>query len=299
MEIENLITELKSLDLSKYPEGEIRSLLAKMGRIGFISTTLHPGHIIVRARPNEEATIFRTREELSYKPGEYNKTFQRASTPHQTMFYGGIVPSGINQNISANARFAPAFEASHLIRNDTDGIQTLTFTKWEVVKDIPLITICHHDDFVGKHAHTFSLNEEYQRSLKLMPQDVADRSMKMTAYLAQEFAKKLAPDDEDYNYMVSSLFTELSLRKTNAGIYYPSVQTLGLGFNVAISPSVVDSSLKLIGASECTIYKKGKSILVDNETSCDIIDDTKPFVLLPMDPKYRFGPEESKKRVGL
>jgi hypothetical protein len=298
MEIKELVDTFKKLDLTTYPEAEIRTLFKKMGKIGFMSTTLHPGHVIVRARPNEEKT-FTVRGDLSYKPPKYNTTFQRASTPQQTMFYGGIVPPNVLKDISGNARFAPAFEASYLIRDDLDGMQTLTFSKWEVVKDIPLITICHNEDFVGKHAHTFNLNEVYHKTLKQMPVDVANRSVEMTSYLADEFAKKLNSADKDFNYMISSVFTELSLTSDNSGIYYPSVQTMGLGFNVAIAPNVVDSSLKLVGASECTIYKKGKSILVDNETTCDIIDDTQPFVLKPIDPKYRFGKEESMKRVGM
>lgn len=298
MEIQELVDTFKKLDLSTYQEVEIRSLFNKMGKIGFMSTTLHPGHVIVRARPNEEKT-FTLRGDLSYKPSKFNTTFQRASTPQQTMFYGGIVPPHVLKDISGNARFAPAFEASNLIRDDVDGIQTLTFSKWEVVKDIPLITICHNEDFVGKHAHTFNLNVVYHKTLKQMPAEVANRSLQMTSYLAEEFAKKLNGKDKDFNYMISALFTELSLRPTNSGIYYPSVQTMGFGFNVAIAPNVVDSSLKLVGASECTIYKKGKSILVDNETTCDINDDTRPFVLQPIDPKYRFGKEESMKRVGL
>lgn len=299
MEIEELINKMKQLDLAKAPEDEIRFLMSKMGKIGFIQTVLHPGHIIVRARPNEENNVFTTRSELSYKPVQFNDTYQRASTPHQTMFYGGIVPPIALNDISGNKRFAPAFEASYLIRDDKDGIQTLTFSKWLVVKDIPLITICHNEDFIGKHSHTFNLNTIFHQFLKKMPVEIADRSLKMTSYLAEEFAKQKASQDSHYLYMISALFTELSLKGTNTGVYYPSVQTLGLGFNVAIAPETVDSSLRLITASECTIYKKGKNILIDNETNCDVVDDFKPYILKPIERQYQLGREESMKRIGL
>ena len=299
MEIQELIEKMRQLGPRENSEDDVRFLMNQMGKIGFIQTVLHPGHVIIRARPNEENKVYNSRAELSYKPQRYNDTYQRASIPKQTMFYGGIVPPNSVDDISGNARFAPAFEASDLIRDEKDGIQTLTFSKWLVVKDIPLITICHYDDFIGKHAHTFNLNKAYHDSLEKMPAEMASRSLHMTTYLADEFAKKITCTDPQECYMISAVFTELSLGQTNAGIYYPSVQTQGLGFNVAIAPETVDSSLKLIGASECTIYKNGTCILVDNETICYIEDDTKPFTLKPIDSRHRFGKEESMKRVGL
>lgn len=299
MEIKQIITELSQLDLSKYPENEIKHLFSQMGRIGFIQTILHPEHVIVRARPNDKARQFGNRADLSYKPQEFNKTYQRASTPSQTMFYGGIVPPNSVNDLSGNTRFASAFEASQLIRNDEDGFETLTFSKWKVVKDIPLITMCHHQDFLDKNPHLLNLHKAYEQFLATTDNEVANNSMEITSYLAKEYAKNVKHGDDNCNYMISAIFSEMSLRKTNQGIYFPSVQTSGLGFNVAITPEATDSSLKLIGVSECTIYKHGKEILVDNETTCEIIDDTKSFELKPIAKEYHLGKEESLRRVGL
>ena len=62
-----------------------------------------------------------------------------------------------------------------------------------------------------------------------------------------------------------------------------------LGFNVAILPETVDSSLQLVAVGECTIYKKSDHTIVDNETVCLIEDDKKPFTLQPIEADYHIG----------
>jgi hypothetical protein len=86
------IKALQSLNLATYPKHEIIRLIRKFGQFGIIQMTLHPGKSIIRARPMNPNEHFRTRAELSYKPALANKTYQRASTPDQTMFYGAVIP---------------------------------------------------------------------------------------------------------------------------------------------------------------------------------------------------------------
>lgn len=83
---------------------------------------------------------------MSYKPQQYNKQCQRASTPMQTMFYGCIVPE--EQNI-IDTRFISACESSSLIRGGvgSSGQQTITFGKWEVIENIHLLVVIHKDSF--------------------------------------------------------------------------------------------------------------------------------------------------------
>src|SRR5258706_13939168 len=96
-EYKRAIEEIKRLDLSNYPDEEIKSSIGKFEKFGIIKMTLHAGKSLLRARPNEPSKIFSKRNELSYKPSEYNKTYQRASTPSQTMFYTGIIPENIKK----------------------------------------------------------------------------------------------------------------------------------------------------------------------------------------------------------
>ena len=62
-----------------------------------------------------------------------------------------------------------------------------------------------------------------------------------------------------------------------------------MGYNVAISPHIVDESLKLVVAGECKMYKIGDRTIVDNEMFCTIDDDSKPFVMLPIAREHHIG----------
>lgn len=110
MDKQTIINRLEALDLSQYPYFEIKELIRELGNVGFIIFTLHPGKTITRARCDGN---LKTVSDLSYKPQQYNKQCQRASTPMRTMFYGCIVPE--EQNI-IDTRFISACESSSLIR---------------------------------------------------------------------------------------------------------------------------------------------------------------------------------------
>ena len=137
MNKQTIINRLEALDLSQYPYFEIKELIRDLGKVGFIIFTLHPGKTITRARCDGN---LKTVSDLSYKPQQYNKQCQRASTPMQTMFYGCIVPE--EQNI-IDTRFISACESSSLIRGGvgSSGQQTITFGKWEVIENIHLLVV--------------------------------------------------------------------------------------------------------------------------------------------------------------
>lgn len=289
MEI-NPISKLKNIDLSKYPIDEIKSIMKEFGRFGVVVMTLHEGKTIIRARPNEPNETFKNISELSYKPANFNTTYQRASTPNNTMFYGCVVPENIAEGELDNARVTAIFEASKLYRREIEnGEEKITFSRWTVTKDIPLIAIVYHKDFINNSSHTNELHTAYQAFLKSNPQDIAN-SNTVTEYLASEFAKKETPND--YDYLISALFTEVALSQGFAGVYYPSVRAEGKGFNVAIHPDFVNSSMKAIVSGECSLYKKAKHIVLDNDTITEIEDGKTEFKMHPItDPQFHSGRE--------
>lgn len=81
MNKQTIINRLEALDLSQYPYFEIKELIRELGKVGFIIFTLHPGKTITRARCDGN---LKTVSDLSYKPRQYNKQCQRASTPMRT-----------------------------------------------------------------------------------------------------------------------------------------------------------------------------------------------------------------------
>jgi hypothetical protein len=289
----NPINKLKNLNLSKYPIDEINDIMKEFGEFGLVVMTLHKGKSILRARPNESNKTFTTISELSYKPAKFNTTFQRASTPNTTMFYGCVVPEFSIGELD-NARVTAICEVSKLYRQEIEcGEEKITFSRWIVTKDIPLIAIVYHKDFISNYSHTNELYLAYLAFLETNPENIAN-SLIVTEYLASEFAKK--DTTHDYDYLISAVFTEAILSKGFAGVYYPSVRTEGKGFNIAIHPDFVNSHTKVIVAGECCIYKKAKHIVLDNDTMTKIEDGNTEFIMAPItDPQNHSGREVCNK----
>ncbi|ACU60970.1 RES family NAD+ phosphorylase [Chitinophaga pinensis] len=291
------IDRLQKLDLSTYPYNEIKDLIQLFGKFGIIQMTLHKGKVLIRARPNTDGQpSFTKRSELSYTPSAFNKKYQRASTPNQTMFYAGTIPEGIAPDELNNARIIASLETSHLLRNaGHEGEQRVTFSKWVVTHDIPLVAVCYNKDFVTKSSHTKELYDSYQNSVAGLDDYLRDKSLAISEFLASEFAK--TDVDPDYKYMISAIFGETVANTNHAGVYFPSVRADAKGYNVAINPEFADNCLQLVAAGECTIYKKGENTIVDNETVCTITDDSIPFELLPIDAQYRVGRDSILKEL--
>lgn len=290
MENDNPINKLKELSLSNYPIDEINQIMEGFGRFGVVVITLHEGKTIIRARPNEPNETFKSVSELSYKPAKFNTAFQRASTPNTTMFYGCVVPENTADGELDNARVTAIFEASKLYRQAIEnGEEKITFSRWKVIKDIPLIAIIYHKDFINNSSHTNELHTAYQSFLQNNPKDITN-SNTITEYLASEFAKKETP--HDYDYLISALFTEKVLQKGFAGVYYPSVRVGGQGFNVAIHPEFVNNHMIPIVVGECSIYKKAEHIILDNNTITEIQKGQTVFHVNPItDPQFHSGRE--------
>ncbi len=288
------INKLKNLDLSTYPVESIKNILTELNKLRVISITLSKGKDIIRARPNKGEEIFKTISDISYKPPQFNTTFQRASTPNNTMFYGCVIPHYTKKGELDNARVTAIMEASNLQRKSIDkGEEKITFSRWKVIKDIKLVAIVYHNDFIKNSTYTNELNSTYQKMLREFPEDV-DSNIIVTEYLAGEFAKK--DITFDYDYLISALFTERVTQNGLAGVYYPSVRTEGEGFNVAIHPYYVDNCMKPFVVGECTIYKKNKHVVLDNDSIAPLEFDQKEFSFDPIiDPKEHSGREECYK----
>jgi hypothetical protein len=252
---------------------------------------LHPGKEIIRIRPNKPGETFNTRSALSYVPAEFNKKYQRASTPEQTMFYGSVIPEKLEQEELQNARITSFLEGSPLMRNPAkiDGDELVTFSKWVVTCDIHLLAIVYHRDFLTASPHTQDLYDAYKQGTKAWSADERDKSTAITEFLAAQFAKKDINDHTDYK--ISAIFSQMVVGKGMDGVYFPSVRVDAKGYNVAISPAVADSCLKLVAAGECTAYRRGDHTIVDNETVCTIEDDKLPFTMERIAAEHRAGRE--------
>lgn len=296
-EIQQAIDGLSKLDLSKYPYADTKKLIGQLGKFGCILVTLHKGKTIMRARPNFNGESFISKCQLTYKPQQFNKTFQRASTPDMTMFYGCVIPENLEQGELDNTRVIGVLEALPWLRDKTSrGFQKITFGRWIVTQDINIIAMVQHENFYKESSYTRELVNAFKGFTKEYP-ELEQETILISDFFANEFAK--AETNHDYDYLLSACFTETVVNKGLDGVLYPSVRVGGQGFNVAIRPEVADTSLELVATGECSIYKNRDRSFVDNETVIELKPNQSNFELFPVDPKYHAGEAQSLRQIGL
>jgi len=297
-EIESAINKLKALDLSTYPTEEIKQLFRAFGKTVAIDYRLHPGKKVIRARPKDDQWPYLTRATHSFKPQEFNKTYQRASTPNQTMFYGSIIPQELDKGDLDNERVVVTTEASPWIRaKETCGVRRIAYSRWEVIKDIKMIAVLQNKKFYDSSSHTRKVIADFEKALDQHP-ELRESSLMVSEYIASEFGKEEIPND--YHYLISALYAEVATRHGFDGVLYPSVRMGGQGFNIAITPNAANSKLRLVGAGECTIYKQafGNSV-IDNNTLAIVDNENEPFQYKQMEPPYNANEKECLAQLGL
>lgn len=272
MKYTEILKRLESLDLKSYPKDEIKELLTGLGKVGVIITSLHDGKRILRARINEDKKQFKSLSELSFKPQEFNTTYQRASTPQSTMFYGSIVPEILGKTEPDTARITTLYELSEFVRAiDTIGTQKITFSVWEVCSDVELLSLVHYKNFQRPTELSKKLQNDYDKFISQYPQ-FKQSSFEITQFLGEQFAKPVNSID-DYNYMISAIYSEMSIGFGFDGVLYPSVKLAGEGINIAIKPEIIGDKIKFIHAGECTVYKNKKQVFVGNDTYANVEKD--------------------------
>jgi hypothetical protein len=275
-EVEEAIEALKRLDLSLFPYNEIITQIAKVGVIGHMAITLHPGKRIFRARLNENGEHFFSKCQLTYKPQQFNNTVQRASTPQNSMFYGSILPEEINEDEIDEVRVTPSYEAIAWLRDKTKkGVKRITYTKWIVTQDIKLIAILQHGNFYDRSSYTRRIMNVYSNHLNQFP-DKKEDTIAFMSFMAGEFAK-VVDSDKNYNYLISAAFTENIINNGFDGILYPSVRLDGKGFNVALTPLAADTKIFLEMVTECKAYKLFDKTVLDNELRAILYENQTHF----------------------
>ena len=298
-EVEQALQTLSSLNLSSTPHEEVVKLIRQLGKFGCIKVTLHEGKIIMRGRPAYDGEKrFSTRNQMSYKPQERNKTYQRASTPNKTMFYATLIPEDIKEGELDNMRVIGVMEALPWLRDKTtSGHQRIAFGKWLVKKDINLIAVVQHEDYYNASSYTRTLVDDFKRFTEQYP-ELKDETLAVFDFFGRQFAKDVKPEEPHTEYLLSATFAEIIVNMGFDGVIYPSVRTEGKGFNVAITPQATDECLELLVAGECSIYKHKEKSVVDNDFIVEVPRGQTNFVMEPVT-EHRAGPNESLRRLGL
>lgn len=140
------------------------------------------------------------------------------------------------------------------------------------------------------------MHSEFQEFIKDYP-ELETSSIEIAEYLGEQYAKKVIPE-ENYNYLVSAIFSEIITEQGYDGVLYPSVKLAGEGINIAVKPEVINSKIKFFHAGECTVYKNGKNVFMGNDTYAEV--DTENKLSFVKAPEGVFVPyEDGIKQVGL
>lgn len=272
--ISEIISKLKTLDLNIYPYSEVKSLIERINRSYLFSVEIQPGKNILRGRTNQGKRFY-SRAEFSYKPQEFNSTYQRASTPYNTMFYGCIVPPIKEKFIEEEWRINVVFETFSLMEQRySKGVQKITFGKWNNIEALQLIVIVNSSVFSNPHIFLNELSKMYLEFVNHYPENKVE-AINYMDFIGNEFGKSVN-SGEDYQYLISSVFSQYVCELGFDGVLYASVKMKGKGFNVALTPEAVDKKLKWTAAGEGTIYKNGEMLSLSNETFSFVNDQRFP-----------------------
>lgn len=249
MQFESIKERLLKMDMRSYPVEEVRALLEEAGPSGFLVASLDPGQRIVRARVG---TNVMKASDLSYRQSP-STHYYRASTPSMRMFYGCLVADEDSAYLS---EYVTAAECSRLLSNmEMEGEELVTFGVWEVTRPISVIEVIHPNYF--SHAEDNPLLKEakfqYESLLASCPKSLRKELDQRAEFFSYVFSR---PNSSkfDYEYLISALFSEMSVQKGYGGVLYPSVATDGMmGLNVAITDQMVDSNMRLESISRYKI----------------------------------------------
>lgn len=266
-QVKKALSGLKNLNLRTCSANGIEILYRQLGNIVVIQHTIRAGERIIRGRNGHG---YMQVSDFSYNPAIPKAKYGRANLKNMTMFYASYKSEMEEQDTGYPARLVVAFETyKWLVKKSTKCYQPLSYGLWEVTQDIILMAIVHHKTFQKRNKYTNELANAFQFALTQHP-DLADNTIAITDFFAKEFANKKANEDCDYKFRLSASITDWYVQNGGHGVLYPSVRANVLSFNVAISPAIVNSSLRLIDAAECSVYKNMMKAIIDNERSTPV-----------------------------
>ncbi|HEX7414858.1 MAG TPA: hypothetical protein VF411_12515 [Bacteroidia bacterium] len=292
LDTKEILQQLANLELRKYPYDEVNELIRKLGKYACTETTIPVGTRIVRARVNCNFEVFSNKTELSYKPAKYNETYQRASTPYTTMFYGVVTPDNIKNEKIDWSQCIAAYEVSRLLKDDSisEGVQTITFGKWITTKAIPIIPVVYNFENFIDSAFAKNLKADFDKDLAGHTVEFLEKTNMITDFFEEQFSKEETTND--FDYLLSAIYAErITQYKATplAGVLYPSVRIKGFkekGFNIAISSTFADNYLRLEKVLECTWYKKDGQMTPDNnKLKCVILSEGQSEFILKLTTK--------------
>jgi len=242
-----------------------------VSQIPFMIWKVNQGLSVIRGRINKSNKSFNDISDISYLP--LSKNYQRANIPNYSMFYGSCILEPPVEKEANLERIILTNEISKLLYDDTiiKGKENFTFGKWVSHETTNYLVVFHPNTYLGLTAISTQFNENYK---SLFSKEEYFFVKEIHNYLASEFSRN---STKEFEYLKTAFFSAHILYEKQAdidGILYPSVKTFGKGFNIAIKPKSIDSKFNFKLATECSLYKYRKTLLMDNKRR----SQSSPFV---------------------
>lgn len=264
----DIIQRIRSIDLNDDSKTkEIRALLSQL-RYPIILSNAVAGSYVTRARRGKG---YRDKQDMSYKPSSLCKTYQRATLPNQTVFYGIISD---DERHLENARAIGVSECSVLADNGYNSIgrEYISVSQWVTTENIAVACIISANSF--KDVHNNRLLENLRQDFINKHND-DEEALFVSDFIVDEFSKKVTRG-HDNEYKISALYTDMLLYGAGfEAVAYPSVKLGGqAGLNIAIRPDVADSKLTLFRIAEQCYYKNAGHGTIRIESIYDVINQS-------------------------
>lgn len=246
----DIINKLKTIDYINDTPKVVCDLLDQIMRkrwFLFLATKIPPNGFIYRSRLVDDSQLSTIGKisDVSYVPAEYNNSFQRASTPITTMFYG------VYANNAQDALLGCLAETCDCLRdpNPEPRNYKVIISKWRVLDEL-ILPVFPNFDNNNKSLLLSGKAEEYRAKIyncKECDNDIIE----FLKFINKEFSKEVQNENE---YWISSLFTTLVLflKKEYDGVIYESRQCISPDLPevdcIALKPNSVDCKLKLENA---------------------------------------------------
>ena len=222
---------------------------------------------IIRARPGHG---HHSVEALTYKPASICNSYQRATLPNETAFYGCLgekLPLDADGFQSVKRAITlSAMETSQLIRNEGNihTCEKISFSQWNVNHPIHAISFITDETFPYKHSRDL---EYFREQYLLRASYLTQKQRDLICHINREFTKQVCKDEE-YEFtarLCHYLLHEFTIKGEMIGaILYPSVQTSGeLGINIALSEEATNRFLEYEHLFECEIRKSVSGLCIE------------------------------------
>jgi len=262
--IKKSIRKFKECNLSKIGYGKLwLALENEFGIIPFLNKNIEQGEID-RARINNKiGEIFTSENDISYREDINNiHNYGRANAPFQSMFYGAILTSQIKY-----PRITSLIETSEIFRDIpknkfADAHFMMTLGKWNIKKPLKVVDLVFNKYNIENIQDVKKSNEDAKKIIAENFPDNIDEIELILEFFSDEFAKEDIRSNNDYK--ISCIYSQMALNQNVDGIIYPSVRTKAMGYNIALTPLSVNSSLELTKASMHKIEKEKDDTIIGN-----------------------------------